>query len=724
MNTVKNIHFLSFFIIFFIIGGCSQNSASNVTGFKELTNVVFILPDDTVNLSVFEKNDLHSLQHVLKVSGITFSEISVEEIMTARLSNYSIIVVPFASAKYLTDFAVLNHVMSAVKVGSNILTDGLSDIDVSLGLKLQSKQLNISTIGDSFFSNDTLFWTTPHDCYVFDNSIRKDSVLAFEKKSQQPIAISGTFGKGHFISISTLFDPNTTKGYSRFPFLIEWMDRFLGLQRIAERKSVEMYFDPGMREDNLNIDSLAELWRERLIKRVYIAGWYYDNNVDYTPILNACHRNGIQAYCWLETPEINKTFWDKHPEWREKTATGRDANIDWRKLMNLADTACRKQVCNELDSFLMKHDWDGVNLAELYFEPHPQGFDNPDNFTPMNTIVRKEFKQKNGFDPIELFNQKSANYWKTNKKSWRLFADYRKDLSYRLKSDFLAFLNTVKQRKTGFDVMLTGIDVSLQPAEADNIGESTEFTLALYKKFNITLQIEDPSNCWGSGPERYAELGTLYRKTVKDENRLVFDCNVVGSHEKGYGGFPSEKPSGEEIRQIAYNMSVHNVRPAFYAEDGVSLIDFKNISTVLASKAMISYENTNEWSITSPYTILVTTGSKNCSLLLDGKPWLTGKNGKILIPKGKHILRCDTIHSPINAISLLAISGELETALFSKNKLEFSYSEDVTSCYAITDKKPKTIIIDGKETKCLISEGKEFVLKLPQGKHSVTIESF
>jgi len=722
MNTRRIIHCTFFLISICFVGECSHNSPTKVAGFKELTTVAFILPNDTVNLSIFEKNDLHSLQYVLKVSGIAFSEISVEKIMTTRLSNYSIIVVPFASAKYLTDFAMLNHVMSAVKAGSNILTDGLSDIDESLKLKLQSEQINISTIGDSFFSSDTLFWTTPHDCYIFDNSIQKDSVLAFEKKSKQPIAVSGTFGKGHFISISTLFDPNTTKGYSRFPFLIEWMERFLGLQRIAERKSVEMYFDPGMRVDNLNIDSLAQLWRERLIKRVYIAGWYFDNNIDYTPILKACHRNGIQAYCWLETPEINKTFWDKHPQWREKTASGRDANIDWRKLMNLADTACRKQICNEFDSFLMKQDWDGVNLAELYFEPHPEGFDNPDNFTPMNTIVRNEFKQKSGFDPIDLFNPQSSNYWKTNKKSWRLFADYRKDLSYRLKCQFIAFLNSVKSRKTGFDVMMTGIDVSLQPTESDNIGESTEYTLELYKKYGITLQIEDPSNCWGSGPERYAELGTLYRKTVKDENRLVFDCNVVGSHEKGYGGFPSEKPSGEEIRQIAYNMAVHNVRPAFYAEDGVSLIDFKNISTVLASTAQISYENKNEWNITCPFTILINTGSKNCSLLLDGKPWLAGKNGKTIIPKGKHILRCDTIHSPINAIALLTISGELESALFSKDKLEFSYSEDITTCYAIINKKPKAILIDGKESKCLILEGKEFVLKLPQGKHSVAVK--
>lgn len=89
-------------------GSCTTTSPKNVSAFKELTTVVFILPNDTANLSVFEKNDLYSLQHVFNVSGIKYSEISVEEIMSVQLSNYSIIVVPYASAKSLTDFAVVN----------------------------------------------------------------------------------------------------------------------------------------------------------------------------------------------------------------------------------------------------------------------------------------------------------------------------------------------------------------------------------------------------------------------------------------------------------------------------------------------------------------------------------------------------------------------------------------------------------------------------------------
>jgi hypothetical protein len=340
----------------------------------------------------------------------------------------------------------------------------------------------------------------------------------------------------------------------------------------------------------------------------------------------------------------------------------------------------------------------------------------------MNATVRNEFKQTSGFDPIELFDKASGNYWKTNPTNWRKFADYRKDLSYRIKEEFLSFLCEIKNQKSGFDVMLTGIDVSLQPAESDNIGETTENTLALYQKYDISLQIEDPSNCWGSEPERYAKLGELYRKTVKDENRLVFDCNVVGSHEHGYGGFPSEMPSGEEVRQIAYNMSLNNIRPAFYSEDALNANDYKNISTVFAHNALVNEVTSNKWAINTPYTIMLNIGRENLQYKLDNKPWYASNSNMVIIPKGNHTLEFDTLSQSLNTISLKSITGELMWAKFSNQKLNFEYNEELTSCYVILDKKPARVYVDNKITDCLYVNNNEFILKLPKGKHKVQID--
>ncbi len=48
-------------------------------------------------------------------------------------------------------------------------------------------------------------------------------------------------------------------------------------------------------------------------------------------LIDACHRNAIQVYAWVELPHVSERFWNDHPEWREKTAIGQDAHLDWRK---------------------------------------------------------------------------------------------------------------------------------------------------------------------------------------------------------------------------------------------------------------------------------------------------------------------------------------------------------------------------------------------------------
>ena len=71
-----------------------------------------------------------------------------------------------------------------------------------------------------------------------------------------------------------------------------------------------------------------------------------------------------------------------------------------------------------------RFDWDGVNLAELYFESL-QGHENPSRFTPMNDDVRRQFRERGGFDPLELFDQSSPRYLSKNASGLRQFLDFR-----------------------------------------------------------------------------------------------------------------------------------------------------------------------------------------------------------------------------------------------------------------------------------------------------------
>jgi hypothetical protein len=465
----------------------------------------------------------------------------------------------------------------------------------------------------------------------------------------------------------------------------------------------------------------VQYWKKNKVKRIHAGGWYYDSDYDYTRLIKTCHENGILVYCWFETPMISKTFWDKHPEWREKTAFNRDANIDWRLLMNLADSNCREQVFKEWNSFLTNHDFDGVNFAELYFEPSPVGPNLPENFTPMNAQVRNDFKKKSGFDPVELFDTSGPHYWKKNQADWQSFAKYRKNLLFQLKDDFLGFLTKIKEQKKDYEIMLTVLDVSLTPELSDFIAEDTQNSLKLYKKYGVTMQIEDPSNCWGLTPERYVKMGIFYRKHIKEPNKLLFDCNVVASHELGEGGFPAEKPTGEEIRQITYNMATHINRPVFYSEDAINPNDWLNISHTLARDTKIKAVKPDVWTIHASSTVIIHTGVRDASLKLDGMPWFACNGDEVIIPKGEHTLTINGNPSINPALKITRISGELISAVFSQDKIQFSYSEDVVSCYITLDAKPAEIFIDGKKTDCPVYKGSnaEFTVRLPAGIHKV-----
>jgi hypothetical protein len=702
----------------------STNSINyNIDSLVPLKKMILIEPSAKEIISKEELNDIQSIKYVLNISGITFNTIALEDVKDKDLHSYDIILLPFATSKNMTNENIL-QIKDAVNNGSCLFFDGISPIKDIFGLKLKSKLLRNSCIRDVLFYNTILYWPKSDSISSLDISNKNISIISVDEKTKYPLMVSGLYGKGRYIYFANLFDPYTSKGYTRYPFLIELFNSVFGPITIAERRFVEMYFDPGFNKYPLNFDELAKKWKKQMIKVIYAAGWYYDNeDVNYEKLLKACHENGITVFCWLEPPMVSKIFWDNHKEWREKTALLKDAHIDWRYLMNLTDSSCRKKVFSDLEVFLMKHDWDGVNLAELYFDPVNDGRHNPKNFTPMNDAARNEFKSISGFDPISLFDHKSIHSWKSSDADWMKYIAYRKDLSFRLKSYFLDFLSEINKKKSNFEIMLTAIDVSITPEVANYIGEDFKNTIKLYDKYPITLQIEDPSNSWGSTPDRYDRLGKDYRKYIPDKNSLIFDCNIVDSHQEGFGGFPSVRPTGEEVRQIIYNMSIEDVRPAFYSEAAFYAGDFKNISTTLARETKITAINDSTWKIVSPYMVFVHTGVKESAFKLDNKSWQTGEDDYVIIPQGEHFLSERKIRKDFNDICLFSISGNLESADFKNNTILFTYNEQNISCYAIVNKKPSSIIIDNEQSTCEVftNSSGAFSIKLPKGRHVVKV---
>ena len=154
-------------------------------------------------------------------------------------------------------------------------------------------------------------------------------------------------------------------------------------------------------------------------------------------MIDACHRNAIQVYAWLELPHVSEAFWDQHPEWREKTALLQDAQLDWRKLMNLTNRDAFAAVSAGCARLLTRFDWDGVNLAELYFESL-EGHENPARFTPMNADVRAEFQQRRGLRSAGPVRAQSPRYWQKDAAGLARFLDFRADLAQRQQTEWIA----------------------------------------------------------------------------------------------------------------------------------------------------------------------------------------------------------------------------------------------------------------------------------------------
>ena len=222
--------------------------------------------------------------------------------------------------------------------------------------------------------------------------------------------------------------------------------------------SLWAFFDSAYRS-RADVDYLAKRWQEGGISVLYIASWHNlepDSIADpyLAKLIDACHRHAILVYAWLELPYVSEKFWADHSGWREKTALGQDAEIGWRKLMNLQNPECSRAASAAIRALLERFDWDGVNLAELGFESQEAKPD-PSLFTPMNDNVRSEFKQIGDFDPTQIFDPASAH---TSKKDLQTFLGFRAVLASRMQSEWLKNLEQSRKTKPYLDLVLTQRD--------------------------------------------------------------------------------------------------------------------------------------------------------------------------------------------------------------------------------------------------------------------------
>ena len=564
------------------------------------------------------------------------------------------------------------------------------------------RTVQVASVAESRDPSLEVVWEKPLTLPVYDLP-EGARIFAREKRTGAPL-VAGLQRDGRAVLWTAA--PAGERGYERFPYLLQAL-LDLGVELPFRSARLWAFFDSSYRL-RADPDFLARRWRQAGIGALHVAAWhYYDpdsgHNQYLRTLIDACHRHGVLVYAWLELPHVSEKFWDQHPEWREKTAIGQDAHLDWRKLMNLADPDCAKAVETGLEALVGRFDWDGVNLAELYFESL-YGPADPQRFTPLNDRVREEFRRERGFDPLELFRRDSPRYWERDNSAWKQFADYRAGLAQRLQ---LHWLEAARRWRPDLDLVLTHIDDRFDTRMRDYLGADTALLLPELDRFQSTFVVEDPATTWHLGPERYPEIARRYAP----HDRLGVDINIVDRYQDVY---PTKKQTGAELLQLVHLASRSFSRVMLYSEQSIAPVDYPLLA---ASAAVVkSWEQLKDGVLVE---VGHTTGVRwPGPAQVDGRPWPVADDEFIWIPAGRHRIEPAAESPPLR---LLHLTADLVDARVVPSGLEFEYRSR-SRVAVLVDGAPARIEVDGRPaTPPRFENGSHVALLLPTGHRTVRI---
>ena len=591
---------------------------------------------------------------------------------------------------------------SRLERGTLLILEGASPLAESFGFHATQKpHVAVRSVEDVRATKLHVVWEKPLDMPVFEMP-KEARVFAAERWQRVPLMAGFRRAKGAVLWIAAA--PGT-QGYERFPYIPQALAD-LGLEAPFRSERLWAFFDSAYRS-RVDITYFAARWKAAGIGALHVAAWHYWDRDPQAEeylrnLIEACHRNGIVVYAWFELPHVSDKFWDQHPEWREKTALLQDAQLDWRKLMNLTNRAAFAEVAQGVRGLVNRFDWDGVNLAELYFESL-EGFDNPARMTPMNDDVRAEFRAKEGFDPIELF---SSNKVKQGS-ALAQFVDFRADLARRQQAEWVAQIEEIRKTKPHLDLALTHVDDRFDTTMREKIGADASRVLPMLSSHDFTFLIEDPATIWNLGPQRYPQIAARYAGLTPAQEKLAIDINVVERYQDVY---PTKQQTGTELFELVHTASASFSRVALYFENSILSPDLALLSAAASSVDRAEMAGGK----------LVVESRRGVGVpwrgpaLVDGKPWPVLNEKTLWLPRGPHAMEPA---AKAIALRILDFNGDLKSAKVTTDGVEFAYQSN-TRALATLENVPRVVEIDGAEVK---PEFAGNVLILPRGQHLVTL---
>jgi hypothetical protein len=604
---------------------------------------------------------------------------------------------PLTQASHVPAEALVNQ----VEKGAVVVLQGAGEHAAAFGIVPTERRVLVRGVTDRHNPELRIVWEKPLELPVYTMPAEAQ-LFTWERWERAPLVAGLRRGRGAVLWLAV---PPGHRGYERFPYLLQALCD-LGLIPPLRSNRIWAFFDGSYRL-RVDLDYFATRWREAGISALHVAAWHYFERDDtrdayLRKLIEACHREGIHVYAWLELPHVSERFWQAHPEWREKTAIGQDAQLDWRKLMNLQNRECRRAVAEGVHALLRSFDWDGVNLAELYFESL-EGAANPARFTPMNAEIRAEYKTLSGVDPATLFQQG------TPAASMQEFLQYRAGVVRRMQAEWLAEVEAARKQKPHLDVVLTHVDDRFDGNMREMIGADAEGVLPLLDRYDFTFLIEDPATVWHLGPDRYPKIAERYAPITKRRDKLAIDINIVERYQDVY---PTKQQTGTELFQLLHLAATSFPRVALYFENSILKPDQPLLPA--AAAAVRRFEPAGDKVVVdSEHGVGVNwTGP----VLVNGRPWPVTDGQTVWLPPGLQVLQ--PAAEPGSTLAVTHFNGGLRTAAPLKDGVELSYSSEARPLVRLS-RRPASIEVDGSAADLTFVAGD--VVALPRGQHVVVI---
>ena len=618
---------------------------------------------------------------------------------------------PAAAARALSP-EQMRWLCAAVERGAVLVTEEVSSLSECLGVA-RGPEIQVREVREAAYPSVAITWAKPVELATLATT-RAGAVLTADKKTGSALALLVHHGEGAAIVLASALDAATSQGFGRYPYLPQALVR-AGARLPFASPRLAAFFDYGYRAE-ADVESLAKRWRAAGIAALHVGAWDFwqaerDTDAYLAKLIAACHRHGLVVYAWLELPHVSLPFWKQHPEWRERTALGADAHLDWRYLMNLKDPACFAEVAAGMEALLARFDWDGVNLAEVYFDS-PMGPSEPEQMTPFNAQVRREYLALAKIDPVDFFNSSSPHHWRKDAAAWARFVDYRVELERRLNEELLGVLAKVRATsKPDLGLALTYVDNLYDSSMREAVGADVKGILPLLERYDFTLIIEDPMTTWHLGPERYSRLAESYARLTPRVDKLGIDVNVV---ERWGEVYPTAKQTGSELLQLLHHTGKSFATVMVYAEQSIEEQDLGLLAHALA--ADVSAERTPRGlAVTTRYAVRYDSGLAHADFYVDGKLWSAVDGAEVILPAGQHTLAARKSKAA-QRLRLVRLNASLLDAGYAADgALEVTY-DSAARGFAELDAAPAAVWLDGQAAK--VGEGAmSAMIMLPRGRH-------